>query len=295
MRPDRRHPARPSPTRSGRSTASTSTRRSATTRRRNSDLSIDPEERSIALYQAARYGLRLPRLRADVPAGHGRERCSTAARSRPTRSRSPTGTSLAAWKTYLRKYNQGRGVVLIGHSQGTFVLRELDPPGHRPEQEGRKLLVSAILLGGNVTVRDGQNIGGDFKNIPGCRKAKQFGCVIAFSTFDGPVPSDSMFGRPGIGPYASGLPTTGDVLCTNPAALGGGSALLTSVFPTEPFAPGTTIGLATEPSGRATPAGAPPRGSSPRPTTAPATPPTTHTSCRSAPSAVRRPCTQSPT
>ena len=30
-----------------------------------------------------------------------------------------------AWRTYLRKYNHGRGVVLIGHSQGSFVLRQL--------------------------------------------------------------------------------------------------------------------------------------------------------------------------
>jgi hypothetical protein len=35
------------------------------------------------------------------------------------------------------------------------------------------------------------------------------------------------------------------VLCTNPAALKGGSAQLDSVFPTAPFAPGTTIGQAT--------------------------------------------------
>src|SRR4051812_37900047 len=30
-----------------------------------------------------------------------------------------------AWRTYLRRYNHGRGVILIGHSQGTFVLRKL--------------------------------------------------------------------------------------------------------------------------------------------------------------------------
>src|SRR4029450_13215409 len=28
-----------------------------------------------------------------------------------------------AWRTYLRKYNHGRGVILVSHSQGTFVLR----------------------------------------------------------------------------------------------------------------------------------------------------------------------------
>jgi Protein of unknown function (DUF3089) len=151
---------------------------------------------------------------------------------------------LAAWKTYLRRYNRGRGVVLIGHSQGTFVLRELVNQAIDSRKKVRKELISAILLGGNVTVPEGGTVGGDFKHIPACRRARQFGCVIAFSTFDSPVPADSKFGRPnGFAP--PGLPTTGDVLCTNPAALGGGSRLLTSVFPTQPFAPGTTIGLAT--------------------------------------------------
>src|SRR5262249_808363 len=113
-----------------------------------------------------------------------------------------------------------------------------------PSKKLRRRLVSAVLLGGNVVVPEGGNLGGDFKHIPGCRGVRQTGCVIAFSTFDGPVPSDSKFGRPG-SLVVQGPPTTGDVLCTNPAGLGGGSALLTSVFPSAPFAPGTTIGAGT--------------------------------------------------
>jgi Protein of unknown function (DUF3089) len=30
-----------------------------------------------------------------------------------------------AWRTYLRKYNHGRGVTFVSHSQGSFVLRKL--------------------------------------------------------------------------------------------------------------------------------------------------------------------------
>src|SRR5262249_3201041 len=146
-----------------------------------------------------------------------------------------------AWRTYLKKYNQGRGVVLIGHSQGTFVLRELIHQAIDPNKKMRKKVVSAILLGGNVTVAAGQNVGGAFKHIPGSREPTPFGCAMAFSTFDAPVPHNTLFGRPDSA-SESGLPATGDVLCTNPAALGGGSALLTSVFPSAPFAPGTTIG-----------------------------------------------------
>jgi hypothetical protein len=209
----------------------------------NSDLSIDPEERSIALYQAARYSLHCrvfaPMYRQVTLQGIlGSGGVPDAARQLAY------GDVLAAWQTYLRNYNHGRGVVLIGHSQGTFVLRELIHQVIDPKKKVRKRLVSAILLGGNVTVAAGSNVGGDFQHIPGCARAKQTGCVIAFSTFNAPVPNNSLFGRPSTiaGP---GLPSTGDVLCTNPAALGGGSAQLTSVFPSQPFAPGTTIGLAT--------------------------------------------------
>ena len=63
--------------------------------------------------------------------------------------------------------------------------------------------------------------------------------MVAFSTFNAPVPADSVFGRDRADARAR------EVLCTNPAALGGGSAKLTTVYPSEPFAPGTTIGLAT--------------------------------------------------
>ena len=218
----------------------------------NSDLSIDPEERSIALYQAARYS-----LHCRVFAPMYRQLTLSAIGGTPPADAAQIAYNdvQAAWSTYLRKYNRGRGVVLIGHSQGSFMLRELIHRVIDPKKKVRKQLISAILLGGNVTVASGRTVGGDFKKVPGCTKPTQFGCVVAFSTFNAPVPPDSKFGRPAS--FATpDLPTTGDVLCTNPAALGGGSALLTSVFPTQPFAPGTTIGLATQLVGQPTPSGA---------------------------------------
>jgi hypothetical protein len=220
----------------------------------NSDLSIDPEERSIALYQAARYSLHC-RVFAPMYRQFTLQALFSGTAPPPDAQQLAYNDVLAAWKTYLRKYNQGRGVVLIGHSQGTFVLRELIHQVVDPKKQVRKRLISAILLGGNVTVAPGRTVGGDFKHIPACSKAKQFGCAIAFSTFDAPVPADARFGRPSSF-TPPGLPTTGDVLCTNPAALGGGSALLTSVFPTQPFAPGTTIGVATQAVGEPRPTGA---------------------------------------
>ena len=220
----------------------------------NSDLSVDPEERSIALYQAARYSLHC-RVFAPMYRQITLQALFSGTALPPDAQQLAYNDVLAAWKTYLRKYNQGRGVVLIGHSQGTFVLRELIHQVVDPKKKVRKRLISAILLGGNVTVAPGRTVGGDFKHIPVCSKTKQFGCAIAFSTFNAPVPPDSRFGRP-TDFTPAGLPTTGDVLCTNPAALGGGSALLTSVFPTQPFAPGTTIGIATQAVGEPRPTGA---------------------------------------
>ncbi len=163
--------------------------------RRNSDLSIDPEERSIALYQAARYSQRCrvfaPMYRQITlqalfsgPGDRGGERARLRRRAR-------------AWKTYLRKYNDGRGVVLLGHSQGTIVLRQLIAQQVDDRPGVRKRLVAAYLFGGNVEVKEGKLVGGDFKHIPGCESAKQIGCAIGFSTFNAPVPADSNFGRVG--------------------------------------------------------------------------------------------------
>ena len=152
------------------------------------------------------------------------------------------GDVIAAWHDYLEHYNKGRGVVLIGHSQGTAILRYLIRNEIDPVRSVRRRIVSALLLGGDVTVQHGSTVGGDFQHIPACTAPKQFGCVIAFSTFNEPPPDDTMFGLPGSRFDILGLPTAGlQVLCTNPAALGGGAAPLDTLLRTEPF-PGT-IGL----------------------------------------------------
>jgi hypothetical protein len=124
---------------------------------------------------------------------------------------------LDAWNAYLAHDNHGRGVVLIGHSQGTGILTGLIAS----EIDGnpvQRRLVSAILIGDDVQVAPGKDVGGSFKHIPLCRAPAQTGCAIAFSNFraDSPPPSNSMFGQ---GDKAAGTVAA----CTNPAALGGGS------------------------------------------------------------------------
>src|SRR4051812_9167792 len=57
---------------------------------------------------------------------------------------------IVAWRDYLAHDNHGRGVILIGHSQGTFVLRRLIAKEIDPQASARARLVAAYLLGGNV-------------------------------------------------------------------------------------------------------------------------------------------------
>ena len=192
----------------------------------NANLNVDPVLRSIALYQAARYS-QTCRVFAPVYRQLTLAGISGGAAGDPALA---YGDVLNAWNTYLKKYNHGRGVVLIGHSQGTFLLRELIKQEVDPNRSERRKLVSAILLGGDVTVAAGKDSGVDFQNIHACHLKIQVGCVIAFSTYNQPLTADSMFGL---------APAGQRILCTNPGRLLGGSAPLTSIVPTTPFAPGT--------------------------------------------------------
>lgn len=194
---------------------------------------IDPELRSIALYQVARYS-QYCRVFAPV---YEQVTISELAAKGVGAVIGMTATGIAdvrrAFADYLAHFNHGRGFVLIGHSQGSFVLDRLIAQDVDPKPAVRRRLVSAILLGGNVQVRQGTGLPADFPHIPACRSPAQLACVVAFSTFDAPVPANSLFGRP--------LGVAMRALCTNPAALGGGSGVLDPIVPSAPFAPGTTI------------------------------------------------------
>jgi hypothetical protein len=206
---------------------------------------VDPEQRSIALFQAARYS---QTCRVFAPMYRQLTLGGIAPGAKVSKAQIAAGYNdvKAAWRDYLAKYNKGRGVVIIGHSQGTFVLRRLIANEIDPKPAARKRIVSALLLGGNVTVKKGKDVGGDFKHLRACRSRNQLGCVVAFSTYNATPPADTRFGRPSnvLSPGAKSLKGL-QVLCTNPAALGGGSAKLDGIFPSTPFAPNTTIGVAT--------------------------------------------------
>ena len=124
-----------------------------------------------------------------------------------------------AWNYYLKNDNQGRGVVLVAHSQGSFILNRLihDEIDGKPIQSK---LVSAILLGTIIAVPKGKDVGGSFQHVPLCHAATQTGCVITFASFRStiPPPANTLFGRVPDPNMAAA--------CTNPAALAGGSGEL---------------------------------------------------------------------
>jgi Protein of unknown function (DUF3089) len=203
------------------------------------NLHVDPEERAIAETQASRFSpvcrIYAPMYRqATLAAING----ATAPGAKSNKVNIDVGYQdvLAAWNDYLAHDNDGRGVVLLGHSQGSGVLIQLMKQEIDPNPSERRLLVSAVILGGNVTVKQGRDIGGDFQHIPACRSLTQTGCVVAYSSFLQPPPANSLFARPGTGPRA-GQAQGADlqVLCVNPAAPAGGTAAITSYFPTAKF------------------------------------------------------------
>ena len=136
------------------------------------------------------------------------------------------GDVVAAWRHYLRHHNRGRPFVLLGHSQGTIhLIRLLAEEIEGSDAAGRML--SALLIGYNVEVPEGQLVGGSFRQTPLCTRPGQTGCVVSYVSFraTNPPPPGAIFGR---------APRPGmTVACTNPARLAGGSAPLDSYW----FAP----------------------------------------------------------
>ena len=125
----------------------------------------------------------------------------------------------AAFLEYMAKYNKGHGIVLIGHSQGSAMLKQLIKEQFDGNEALRQQLVSAVLLGGNVLVPEGEAVGGDFQHVPLCQQAIETHCVIAYSTFLGEPPEGAFFGRPN-SPLLGGSPPPGmQVACVNPTQL----------------------------------------------------------------------------
>jgi hypothetical protein len=189
-----------------------------------SDMNPGPEELGVVKAQLARFGSKcriyapmyrqftLTALRAMI-AGK-----PFAGSTDPAVRQVGYNDVVDAWNYYLAHENHGRGVVLIGHSQGSGVLTQVI----KNEIDGKPAqarLVSAILMGTRLPIDKGQETG-LFKTIPQCKSPSQTGCVIAYSSFRDtiPPPPNSRFGKtPGANQVAA---------CENPANLAGGKGEL---------------------------------------------------------------------
>ena len=189
----------------------------------NSDMTADPAETFVAQAQAApfRQACRVfaPLYRQVTLATLRDRMMGKPVTADPAMSLRDVS---AAFADYMKHDNKGRGVILIGHSQGSGVLKAFI----QNEIEGKpvaKQIIAAYLAGHNLLVPQGADVGGDLKSTPLCRSATQTGCVVAWVSFRDtmPVPPASLFGRPPIS-----APAGMAVACTNPAALAGGRAPL---------------------------------------------------------------------
>jgi len=182
-----------------------------------SDMKAGPEETNVVKVQFARLGAKC-RLYAPLYRQVTLTALVAGMSGKPLPGQNDPATRATgyddvvdAWNWYLAHENHGRGVVLVGHSQGSGVLTRLI----KNEIDGKpvqKKLVSAILMGTRLPVEKGKETG-LFQNIPLCTKPSQTGCVIAYASFRDtvPPPSNSLFGR---------VQEPGQIAaCTNPANL----------------------------------------------------------------------------
>lgn len=137
------------------------------------------------------------------------------------------GDVVDAWKHYVANDNEGRGVVLIGHSQGASQLTALLQSEIDDSPVLRDRLVSAMLLGTSFQVPIGADVGGSLDNVPLCHRDSDTSCIITYSSFraDAPPPANTRFGRPTRAGW--------EAACTNPASLRGGKGRLHPFLPTD--------------------------------------------------------------
>lgn len=181
----------------------------------NSDMVPGPEEISVIANQFARYGAAC-RLYAPI---------YRQATLMSLRAAVMTGTATAdaemrwadivdSWEHYLEHENNGRGIILAGHSQGAGMILEL----LKKEIIGTHVQdrIIAVHPAGTLAHFDAD---GTFGGMPVCASAEDTGCIVTFVSFraEEDPPEGSRFGK-----------VTEDgrrAICANPAALTGNGSL----------------------------------------------------------------------
>ena len=190
------------------------------------DFDLDAEERFIVVDQAARYG-RMCRVFAPAY----RQLSVAGLLGADDFSQLDWAPAYAdvldAFKQYIAHHNDGRGVLLVGHSQGSRHLTQLIREEIETTPALSERFVAAHLIGTTVEVPAGEDVGGTFTDTPVCRGADDIGCIVTYASYratEPPVSETSIFGE--------AAEEGREAACSSPATLLGRSEL-DAYFPTE--------------------------------------------------------------
>lgn len=134
---------------------------------------------------------------------------SGAVETRPKTASVAYDGALDAFRHFIANDNDGRPFVLIGHSQGAYILREILREEIDDEPALRERMLSAMLLGASVSPSA-------YDNIPACATRESINCLITYSSYrdTAPPPEDGIFG----------ITDDGPAVCVNPVDPAGGVA-----------------------------------------------------------------------
>lgn len=130
----------------------------------------------------------------------------------------------AAFLHYMARYNRGKKVVLLGHSQGGEMVGMLLQRFFDGDPAMRERLLMAMPIGWAMDVAAGKTTGGTFANVPVCTRIGETGCVVSYRAFLAGTEHEPVLSQP---------PPGRESVCVNPAALahGGRERLSRSFFP----------------------------------------------------------------
>jgi hypothetical protein len=125
-----------------------------------------------------------------------------------------------AFDYYLEHHNQGRPIVLLGHSQGGDMVARLLKNRFDPSPSLRERLVVAMPIGATLYTEEGELTGGSFEHVPLCTDREAPGCVVSYRAFDVDQP-----------PTRGEEPPDGqEEVCVNPVNPEGGERRLSRTY-----------------------------------------------------------------
>ena len=142
-----------------------------------------------------------------------------------------------AFRWYMVNENDGRPIVLLGHSQGSHHLARLAAELFDTTPGLADQLVMAGLIGAGgygVNVADGDVVGGTFEHLPLCTSLEEAGCVVAYNSYHVDTPPAHWF---------AAAPEQGTTTaCVNPSELVNGTTTASeSVFDFPEIAAGPLV------------------------------------------------------